>query len=67
MRLFIKSGTLMGQIALLIRVPGVVLELGHGGQIAARLGRLEIHPPGGHVRCILSHQRCRTAALDIHI
>ena len=36
-RLFIESGTLMGQIALLIRVPGVVLELWHRGQITSRL------------------------------
>lgn len=36
-RLFVQSSTLRGEVTLLVRVEGIILELGHGGHVSTRL------------------------------
>ena len=42
-RLFVQSCALGGQVTLLVRVEGIIFELGHGGHVGTRLARLETH------------------------
>ena len=37
MRLLVESGTLVRQVSLLVRIEGIILKLGHRGQITATL------------------------------
>lgn len=46
--LLVQCRTLMGQIALLVGIPRVVLQLGHRGQITTRLARLKVHATAAH-------------------
>lgn len=60
MSLLVQSCALGGQITLLVHVKRIVLELGHGGHVGARLARFQASLPArrGHILRVLGHHGC---------